>query len=90
MNACAANSKELQTYTNRTENIQVTDGNLVMTARYEDYDGRMRYTSARIDSRAKGVWAPNIPYNGTFYDVIRIEGYMKVPSGRLTCLIALG
>ena len=48
---------ELEYYTNRVDNVQVQDGNLVITARkeaYSDNDGVMRsYTSARLKTAHK-------------------------------------
>lgn len=48
---------ELEYYTNRVENVQVRDGNLVIIARkeaYSDNDGVMRsYTSARLKTAHK-------------------------------------
>ena len=43
-------SNELEYYTPRPENLQVTGGNLVIIAREESYGGA-NYTSARIDTR---------------------------------------
>ena len=40
-------NNELQFYTGRTENVRVEDGNLVIEARREDWEGK-QYTSARI------------------------------------------
>ena len=41
---------ELQYYTNRTENVRVENGNLVIEVRRENFGG-MRYTSGRITTR---------------------------------------
>jgi len=46
---------ELQCYTERPENIWVSNGTLCIRARLEDYNG-LRYTSARLVSRSKGDW----------------------------------
>lgn len=46
---------ESQYYTSRPENVNVTGGNLVITARAESYLGA-NYTSGRIRSRGKGDW----------------------------------
>jgi len=50
-------NNELEYYTNRVENVQVTDGHLVITARregYSDSQGVFRgYTSARITTAGK-------------------------------------
>lgn len=48
-------NNELQCYTGRTENIQVTDGLLKIIARSEAYSGA-NYTSARLRSIGKGDW----------------------------------
>jgi beta-glucanase (GH16 family) len=61
---------ELQYYTNRTENLQVTGGNLVITARKESYGG-MNYTSARI--KTQGL--RNFTYG-------KIEARVKLPTGQ--------
>ncbi len=62
---------ELQYYTKkRLQNAQVTGGNLVITARKEDYEGNA-YTSARLVSKNKGDWLYG-----------RIEVRAKLPSGR--------
>ena len=45
-------NQELQYYTDRTENVRVEDGNLVIEARKEKYDNR-DYTSGRILSKGK-------------------------------------
>ncbi|GAC1651223.1 MAG: glycoside hydrolase family 16 protein [Acidobacteriaceae bacterium] len=68
-------NKELETYTDRTENIRQEDGNLVIEARKESWtgtDGILRdYTSARIESRAK-------------FDHLygRFEARMRLPTGK--------
>lgn len=45
-------NQELQYYTDRTENVRVEDGNLVIEARKEKYENR-NYTSGRILSKGK-------------------------------------
>lgn len=45
-------NNELQYYTNRSQNLQVTGGNLVITAQKESYNGSS-YTSARIKTQGK-------------------------------------
>lgn len=68
-------NNELETYTDRTENIRQQDGNLVIEARKESWvgtDGISRdYTSARIESRGK-------------FDRLygRFEARMKLPAGK--------
>lgn len=63
-------NNELQYYTNRSENLQVTGGNLVITARKESYGG-MNYTSARI--KTQGL--RNFTYG-------KIEARIKMPTGQ--------
>jgi len=46
---------EDQAYTDRSRNVRVEDGRLVLEAHLEDYDSA-RYTSGRIHSRGKGDW----------------------------------
>lgn len=66
-------NNELQYYTNaRPENARVENGNLIVEARKEQYEGS-EYTSARLVSRFKGDWRYG-----------RIEAYAKLPSGRGT------
>ncbi len=45
-------NKEMQAYTARPENVTIADGNLVITARRESYDGKA-FTSGRINSLHK-------------------------------------
>ncbi len=68
-------NQELETYTARSENSQIKDGNLVITARKEDFtgaDGTARhYTSARIKTQ------------GLFEQVYgRMEARIKIPAGQ--------
>jgi len=63
-------NNELQYYTNRTQNLQVTGGNLVITAQKESYGG-MNYTSARI--KTQGL--KSFTYG-------KIEARIKLPSGQ--------
>ncbi|MCA9795236.1 MAG: glycoside hydrolase family 16 protein, partial [Candidatus Eremiobacteraeota bacterium] len=66
---------ELQTYTNRPENVVVEDGDLVITAREEDYtgpDGIPRdYTSGRLYTREHFTQRYG-----------RFEARIKVPEGQ--------
>jgi licheninase len=64
-------NKELQYYTDRSDNARVEKGNLVIEARKEVYKG-MAYTSARLNSNGKG-WTYG-----------RFEIRAKVPRGRGT------
>lgn len=65
-------NKELQYYTDRSENARVEKGNLVIEARKEVYKG-MEYTSARLNSTGKGEFTYG-----------RIEIRAKIPRGRGT------
>jgi beta-glucanase (GH16 family) len=66
-------NNELQYYTNaRAENARVENGNLIIEARKEQYEGS-EYTSARLVTRHKGDWLYG-----------RFEAYAKLPSGRGT------
>lgn len=55
---CGWGNNELQYYTNRTENAQVSDGTLKITARRESplYLGEHQYTSSRMVTKNKGDW----------------------------------
>lgn len=63
-------NNELQYYTDRSQNLQVTGGNLVITARKESYGG-MNYTSARIKTQ-----------NLKSFTYGKIEARIKLPSGQ--------
>ncbi|MDH6426321.1 MULTISPECIES: RICIN domain-containing protein [unclassified Paenibacillus] len=63
-------NNELQYYTSRPQNLQVTGGNLVITAQKESYGG-MNYTSARI--KTQGL--KSFTYG-------KIEARIKLPSGQ--------
>lgn len=63
-------NQELQYYTNRTENANVVDGKLVITAKKESYAG-FNYTSARLVTRNKVSWKYG-----------RIEVRANIPEGR--------
>jgi len=64
-------NNELQYYTDRLSNAEVKNGNLVITARKESYQGS-DYTSARL-----------ITYNtGGYWTYGRIEARMKLPYGQ--------
>lgn len=63
-------NNELQYYTSRPQNLQVTGGNLVITAQKESYGG-MNYTSARI--KTQGL--QNFKYG-------KVEARIKLPSGQ--------
>lgn len=53
VNGWGNNEKEY--YTSRTENANVTDGKLIITAIKESYGG-YQYTSARMTTKSKGYW----------------------------------
>lgn len=63
-------NNELQYYTNRAQNLQVTGGNLVITAQREAYNGSS-YTSARIKTQGKRSFTYG-----------KIEARIKLPSGQ--------
>lgn len=63
-------NNELEYYTNRTENINIADGNLCIIARKESYMGRA-YTSARIKTQD----LQNFTYG-------KIEARIKAPVGQ--------
>ncbi|NIK76221.1 beta-glucanase (GH16 family) [Paenibacillus castaneae] len=46
---------ELQNYTNRPENVRIENGNLIIEARKEIYQGN-QYTSGKLETKAKGDW----------------------------------
>jgi beta-glucanase (GH16 family) len=62
-------NSELQYYTNRMENVQVKNGELIITARKEKDNG-FDYTSGRIKTKDKQSWTYG-----------RIEARIKLPSG---------
>lgn len=63
-------NNELQYYTNRSQNIKTTGGNLIITALKESYNG-FGYTSARIKTQDKKAFT----YGS-------IESRMKLPKGQ--------
>jgi beta-glucanase (GH16 family) len=63
-------NKELEYYTNRTENVFMREGFLVIKAIKESYQG-FNYTSGRFITRNKGDWKYG-----------RIEARLKLPKGR--------
>ncbi|WNJ19292.1 family 16 glycosylhydrolase [Pontibacter sp. G13] len=72
VNGSGGGNNELQYYTDRTENLRLEDGKLVIEAHKEDYLGK-QYTSARIITKDK----KDIRYG-------RVEARLKVPKGRGT------
>ena len=65
-------NNELQHYTDRTENANVADGLLTITAKKENFEGK-NYTSARLVTKGKGDFLYG-----------RFEIKAKIPSGRCT------
>ncbi len=61
---------EMEYYTDRPENARVENGNLIIEARQENYEG-LPYTSARLNTRG----LQEFQYG-------RIEARMKLPSGQ--------
>lgn len=61
---------ELEYYTDRNENASIQDGDLVITARKENYKNR-RYTSARMKTAFKGDWKYG-----------KVEARIKLPAGQ--------
>lgn len=68
-------NNELETYTNRTQNVHVQDGNLVITASQETYKGTdgitRQYTSARL--KTLGLFEQRYG---------RFEARIKIPRGQ--------
>ncbi|MFO7583214.1 MAG: family 16 glycosylhydrolase [Anaerolineales bacterium] len=62
-------NNELQTYTERPENVRIEDGILVIEAREEEFV-RRNYTSARLKTQGLHAWTYG-----------RIEARMKLPYG---------
>ncbi len=69
-NLCGWGNEELQSYTDRMENIFIKDNMLHIVANKESYDGK-DYTSARIRTIGKGDWVYG-----------RIEVRAKSPKGQ--------
>ena len=69
INLCGWGNNELQYYTDRSENVKVENGNLVITSLKETYATR-EYTSAKLRSIGKG----DFTYG-------RIEARIKLPKG---------
>lgn len=65
-------NNEKQNYTNRTDNVRLENGSLVIEAKKETY-GSNAYTSARINTR-----------NKVSYTYGRIEARMSLPAGKGT------
>lgn len=70
-NLCGWGNNESEYYTiNRSENARVEDGNLIIEARKEDFNGA-KYTSARLISKDKADWKYG-----------RFEIRAKIPRGK--------
>jgi beta-glucanase (GH16 family) len=63
-------NNELEYYTNRTDNVSVSGGNLIITARRENYNGA-GYTSGRIKTQGLKTFKYG-----------KIEARIKLPSGQ--------
>jgi len=61
---------ELQFYTRRPENVRLENGQLIIEARGEDYQGS-RYTSARLKTQGLQAWKYG-----------RVEARIKIPRGQ--------
>jgi beta-glucanase (GH16 family) len=68
-------NQELESYTNRAENARIENGDLVITARRENYEGEdhlpREYTSARL--KTQGLFSQSYG---------RFEARIKIPSGQ--------
>ena len=69
VNGNGGGNQELQYYTDRTENLRIEDGNLIIEARKEEYNNR-EYTSGRINSRDK-----------KYFKYGKIESRIMFPAG---------
>ena len=63
-------NNELEYYTDRTNNVRIEDGKLVIEARAEAFSGK-NYTSARLLTKGKWSWTYG-----------RIEARIKIPRGQ--------
>ncbi len=63
-------NNELQYYTDRSENVRIEDGVLIIEARKENYEDS-KYTSARIKTEGKQFWTYG-----------KIEASIKLPRGK--------
>lgn len=68
-------NNELESYTNRTDNASIQDGNLVITAKKETFTGTdgiaREYTSARMKTQGKVSWKYG-----------KMEARIKIPYGQ--------
>lgn len=72
VNGNGGGNNEKQYYTDRPENLRVEDGNLIIQARKEEYQGK-QYTSGRINTKNKRSFAYG-----------KIEASINLPSGKGT------
>jgi len=63
-------NSELENYTTRTNNVRIVNGQLIIEARQESYQGSS-YTSARLKTQNKISWAYG-----------RLEARIKIPRGQ--------
>lgn len=63
-------NNERECYTDRTNNVRIEDGKLIIEARRENFDGKP-YTSGRILTRGKGSWTYGL-----------FEARIKIPRGQ--------
>lgn len=68
-NLCGWGNAELQYYTDRTENVRIEEGELVIEVHKEPFNG-YDYTSSRMKTQGKWDWTYG-----------RIEARIKVPAG---------
>lgn len=68
-------NQELETYTARPENVQIHDGNLVITARKEDFTGHDGITRNYTSARLKTQYHFSQAYG-------RFEARIKIPRGQ--------
>lgn len=63
-------NNELEYYTDRSQNVRIENGNLVIQALKESYGG-MSYTSARLKTQGKRSWTYG-----------KVEARIKIPTGQ--------
>ncbi|GFR42492.1 hypothetical protein Agub_g3287, partial [Astrephomene gubernaculifera] len=73
-----AYNNEVEVYTNRSGNVRVEGGSLVLEA-HADYLG---YSSGRVHTRLKRAFYPGMSAGGVVYDKVRIEARIKLPKGQ--------
>lgn len=70
-------NNELEWYT-AGDNVAVSNGNAVITVKYNPNGGAQKYTSTRMVTRGKRAFAPRNGVNGRG---IRVEARIKLPAG---------